>query len=238
MISILNYIQQYVNGPSLNNNFLINKALLGVKKNRSSLDTRAPITSDMLRVMLSKVSNVSSNVYIVSLLKSMYTLAFYGFLRIGEMTKTGNEVLDKHVLQLSNVHIKPDEKSVVITFNSYKHMSGNVPFSLTIKSDESQLSVVKLLAEYLQLRGYKNGALYLLPNSKPITRNLFNKYLEKVIKDCNFNLKIKSHSFRIGAATTAIENGYSNEQVQIMGRWRSNAFKKYVRVTSMSHRVS
>jgi hypothetical protein len=40
----------------------------------------------------------------------------------------------------------------------------------------------------------------------------------------------KAHSFRIGAATHAASRGYSDQDIQIMGRWHSDAFKKYIRI--------
>lgn len=39
----------------------------------------------------------------------------------------------------------------------------------------------------------------------------------------------KGHSFRIGAATSAASMGISEQNIQVMGRWRSGAFKKYIR---------
>ena len=41
--------------------------------------------------------------------------------------------------------------------------------------------------------------------------------------------KYSSHSLRIGGATTAIMYGASEAQLKIMGRWKSDAFKKYIR---------
>ncbi|MGL5102545.1 MAG: hypothetical protein ACRC6N_08390, partial [Plesiomonas sp.] len=38
-----------------------------------------------------------------------------------------------------------------------------------------------------------------------------------------------SHSFRIGAATTAAQKGLSQHQIQTLGRWSSEAFKSYIR---------
>ncbi|RXN33881.1 poly [Labeo rohita] len=38
-----------------------------------------------------------------------------------------------------------------------------------------------------------------------------------------------SHSFRIGAATTAAQKGLSQQQIQALGRWSSEAFKSYIR---------
>ncbi|KAK2160937.1 hypothetical protein NP493_1618g00010 [Ridgeia piscesae] len=42
--------------------------------------------------------------------------------------------------------------------------------------------------------------------------------------------KYKGHSFRIGAATAAADSGLSETQIQTMGRWKSSAFKRYVRI--------
>ena len=35
-------------------------------------------------------------------------------------------------------------------------------------------------------------------------------------------------------ATTAAAKGYSDAQIQTMGRWKSGAFKKYIRIPTIS----
>jgi hypothetical protein len=42
------------------------------------------------------------------------------------------------------------------------------------------------------------------------------------------------HRNRIGAATTAWAKGFSEEQIQQMGRWNSKAFKKFIRIPLLS----
>ncbi|KAK2175933.1 hypothetical protein NP493_8g09036 [Ridgeia piscesae] len=44
----------------------------------------------------------------------------------------------------------------------------------------------------------------------------------------------KCHSFRICAATTAATRGYTDVQIQSMGRWRSAAFRRYIRIPMMT----
>lgn len=39
-----------------------------------------------------------------------------------------------------------------------------------------------------------------------------------------------AHSFRIGADTHAASRGYSDQDIQIMGRSHSDAFKTYIRI--------
>ncbi len=48
---------------------------------------------------------------------------------------------------------------------------------------------------------------------------------------------MKGHSFRIGAATFAAERGFSDAQIRSMGRWQSDAFRKYIRTPSLSSNV-
>ena len=41
-----------------------------------------------------------------------------------------------------------------------------------------------------------------------------------------------THSFRIGAATSAKDAGISDVHVKMLGRWKSNAYQLYVRTPS------
>jgi len=42
--------------------------------------------------------------------------------------------------------------------------------------------------------------------------------------------KFAGHSFRIGAASTARANGVQDSMIQTLGRWRSAAYLRYVRI--------
>lgn len=43
--------------------------------------------------------------------------------------------------------------------------------------------------------------------------------------------RYKGHSFRIGAASHGAENGMSDAQNRILGRWKSKAFQRCIRVS-------
>ena len=51
-----------------------------------------------------------------------------------------------------------------------------------------------------------------------------------IFRTCGLNpTQYKGHSFRIGAATLAAESGLSDAQIRLLGRWKSDSFRKYIR---------
>ena len=85
-----------------------------------------------------------------------------------------------------------------------------------------------MINEYLKLRGNKEGPLFLL-EGKPITKSFFSAQLKQLLKITGLSEKITPHSLRIGSATHWSQLGYSECQIMKRGRWRSNAFLKYIR---------
>lgn len=59
--------------------------------------------------------------------------------------------------------------------------------------------------------------------------------LHKCMSVCGLDSsRYKGHSFCIGAASLEAEKGLSVSQIRAMGRWNSNAFRKYIRSNYMS----
>ena len=73
------------------------------------------------------------------------------------------------------------------------------------------------------------------PNDAAVSRHSFTQILSLVFQRCGLDSsKYKGHSFRIDAATFAAENGFSDIQIRAMGHRKSDAFRKYIRVPSLS----
>ena len=166
----------------------------------------------------------------------MFLTAFYGLMRVGEITVRSlqesphNHCLDSLVfLQHNN-----KKKAVTILFRSSKHSKG-LPFKVRInKIDNSKYCPVFALEEYIRLRGNKRGPLFCYPSNEPILRSAFTNKLNMCLNLIGLSAKsYKGHSFRIGAATAYASKGLSDSQLRIMGRWRSNAFLKYIRIHSV-----
>ena len=91
------------------------------------------------------------------------------------------------------------------------------------------------MLDYLSLRGYKPGPLFMISHGHPVSRTTFTDQLSLALKFCGLNpARYKGHSFRIGAASHAADRGLSDTQIRVLGRWPSNAFHRYIRVPSVS----
>ena len=86
------------------------------------------------------------------------------------------------------------------------------------------------LTQYCKVRGSVNGPLFCFPHATPVTVSQFNTELQRCLSFCGLDsVHYKSHSFRIGAASHAAEMGFTDAQIRTLGRWKSDAFRLYIR---------
>ena len=161
------------------------------------------------------------------LLAAVFSTMFHAFLRLGEVTAS------PHNIRYEQVAV--GASGVAITFTSFKHHLGS-PITISIKSSSSETYCpVKLLSTYLTMRGNAPGPLFCFPGNMAIQPSRFRALLTFALARANLaSSYITPHSFRIGAATFAATQGLSSNQIQAMGRWKSNAFQKYIRISSIS----
>ena len=65
----------------------------------------------------------------------------------------------------------------------------------------------------------------------PLTRPVFTQHVQRALSEAGIpdSGRYMSHSFRIGAATTAAEAGVPAWLIKTMGRWSSDAYQVYIR---------
>jgi len=97
-----------------------------------------------------------------------------------------------------------------------------------------QVCPVRAMVEFMKLR--KNlgmqptSPLFALPGGYPLTRCVFTHWFDGVLSVLNLDSnKIRPHSFRIGACTQAVAANIPDHTIQILGRWKSECFKTYIR---------
>ncbi|KAK7492312.1 hypothetical protein BaRGS_00016409 [Batillaria attramentaria] len=163
----------------------------------------------------------------------MFALAFHAFLRVGEITVSNNNVPNPNLLQREQLVLR--EQFLSLTFHVFKHSTGQ-PFTLKVEAGTQAADCpVTLMAQYLSRHGSTPGPLFTGTQNLPVSRSQFNEQLRRALAFCKLNTSLfKSHSFRIGAATTAAAKGLSDSQIRQLGRWRSDAFKRSSECTDLT----
>ena len=208
----------------------------GYAKMGTTLDARLPITLPiLLRIVQASVTICNSH-YEITMFKAMCSLAFFAFLRIGEITAC-HGAQDENILQVSQVEkiTGPNRQvsALQITFYNFKHQYNKSPFSIVV-SRQASLCPVQSMLDYLAIRGPQMGPLFMTSDGCHVLRSKFSTLLDQCIRSCNLNpARYKGHSFRIGAATHAAIQGLSDAKIRLLGRWKSDAFKRYIRVQSL-----
>ena len=236
-VSAVSYSHKIIGLTDPADNFYIKKLLLGIKKRTSTIDSRRPIDLCMLGQLTKATKAVIPNKFSQLCIAAMFMLAFHGFLRIGEICVRSG-VLSGHVIQRSDIEVVPGHKggsntSLRLTIRHAKHQQVNRHVVLEIMS-QSINCPVKLLCNYLHIRGSAMGPLFVFPDKSPMSRSYFASQLSACLSHAGYNPSLyKCHSFRIGAVTTAATRGFTDVQIQAMGRWKSTAFRRYIRIPMM-----
>ena len=119
--------------------------------------------------------------------------------------------------------------TIVIT--DCKHNSSRRPFSVVLdRATGPEFCPVHYLQRYCSMRGLTPGALFSFSDGSPVKTSHFTQQLLQALKFCGLDSsQYKAHSFRIGAPSSAADNGLSDAQIRHLGRWKSDAFKLYIR---------
>lgn len=210
------------------NCFLIQKAIQGVRKSSPPCDSRLPITFNILIRLVDSLDHVGSSPWSMCMYRCMYLMAYFACLRVGEFTVSQKNV--DNVLRFQDLCTIPDSKNLKLTFQKFKH--SHKPATIVLEAQQShKYCPVRAWQDYASLRGKGDGFLFLGADKKPISRKEFTSQLALSLQFCGLSRTLyKSHSFRIGATTDAARRGFSDSQIRELGRWQSDAFKRYIRL--------
>ena len=231
-ISAISHIHKMYEIPDPTQSFIIKKMLAGMHREGKFFDMRMPITVDILTRIIDSLAVTTQGQFNRTLYKAMFLTAFYGFMRIGEIT--AGSVHNIKMDSVSFLQAKNSNVAFTITFKSSKHSKG-IPFKIRINALKGDRNCpVKALENYLKVRGLLPGPLFCNPAGEPVPRFSFSSQLYTCLNYLGLSTKsYKGHSFRIGAATAYASKGFSDSQIRTLGRWRSNAFLKYIRIYSL-----
>lgn len=101
--------------------------------------------------------------------------------------------------------------------------------TLYLGRTSTTLRPVEGVLPYLVVRGNRPGLLFICEDGKMITRQLFSTFFDTVLGELQLEKsQFNTHSFHIGAATSAKEAGITDTYIKMTGRWQSNAYLQYI----------
>ncbi|XP_055329866.1 uncharacterized protein LOC129582379 [Paramacrobiotus metropolitanus] len=175
-----------------------------------------------------RVARISE--YEQSLYWTTFTFLFFGFFRIGEITAAATNRFDPRRTLLWGDIVDVGHRLTV-------------QLKLTKTDQTGQGSSVALTAtgrSVCPVQAYRNYRARVPEpaNERPLLQREDGKFVTRAdVEKCLFRLltdhperdRISTHSFRIGAATTAAANNVPDHAIQLAGRWRSNCYTRYIR---------
>ena len=207
-----------------------------------------PIRKSVLLVLLitlDKVFDDNPQPYLVSLYKAMFSTAYFGLFRIGEITQS------PHVVKAKDVHIATNKNKIMMLLHSSKtHDKSSKPHIIKLvgqiiaesavpgssqntQSISSAVCPFRLLKDYLShCKGYKSDTeqFFVFRDCLPVQPQQFRHMLQKLLKLARFEShRYNSSSFRAGRATDMMEAGVPIDTIQKLGRWKSTAMYTYLR---------
>lgn len=209
--------------------------LKGIKKEKARdapPASRLPVTIEIMKSIKAVLESNAAH-YDNVLLWAACCLAFFGFLRCGEFTVPSQAEYDPDThLSLADIALdnKVNPGVIQVTIKQSKTDPFRQGVDLYLGRTGKDICPIQAIVPYLIKRGAQPGPLFVFTDGSYLTRQRFVSLVTSTLQHAGINEKqYNTHSFRIGAATTAKEAGISDVHIKMLGRWRSSAYQLYVR---------
>lgn len=229
------HIEEGYPDPKLADMSKLQQVLRGIKRGQAILNpqsrNRLPITPLILRKLKAVWAEDDTNPDNI-LLWAAACLCFFGFFRAGEITIPTQSSYDPGAhLNFGDIALDDPAKPRVLRIRL--KASKTDPFrkgvDIFVGSTDSDLCPVAATLSFLASRGSQPGFLFKFRDGHLLTKAIFITQVRKALAAAGVDYAgYSGHSFRIGAATTAHSRGISDATIQMLGRWKSSAYRQYV----------
>lgn len=215
------------NHPPCSSFFSVRQALKGYRKVSYYKDNRMALTPAILTKLCSAVDLVCFSRYEAILFRAVFSLLFFGAFRISEIVASNKK--SESNIHLAHVCLEVTRLTIFIPKSKTDQFGKGSWLKLNSLPD-SPICPVNLVGQFLRVRSTEGGSFFIHTNGLPLTVYQFNSVFRKCLYTLNMGgLPLSSHSFRIGAATEAARLGLDVVSIKRIGRWRSDAYKLYIR---------
>jgi len=201
-----------------------------VRSEEPNSKSRLPITP-LILCQLQMLWSWEAADYDVIMTWAACCTAFFSFFRIGEITE--ELVMGCSGVAVSDVavddHRFPSMVKIHLRRSKTDQFSRGVDVSMGSTGDA--LCPVAALLAYLAVRGGEYGPLFCLKDGHSLTREIFTNKVRAALSVVGYDSSVYAgHSFRIGAESTAAEQGIEDSVIKMLGRWKSSAYQLNVRM--------
>ena len=224
--------------PWDDNKVLLNALVKGCKLKNDLVKIRLPIKKGLLELLIfemgRKFNGSSPQPYLECIYKAIFCLAYYGMLRVGELT------LGDHTLKACDIHVGNNkDKLMVVLYTSKTHGQESRPQKIKISAKATKIAdnrffcPVKSVISYMKIRGSfidYSEQFFVFADRSPVKPFHLRSTLRELIEDLNLDSSLYDvHSFRSGRTCDLAKFGYSIDEIKTMGRWKSNAVYRYLK---------
>lgn len=160
-----------------------------------------------------------------------FCLAFAGFLRVGEFTWDKKNYRKPRFQEFfcTRRSVRLNNQSLTLTLPASKTDPWRRGVSLQIAaSNDATCPVAAMRYLFENFPASQDSPLF--HPDRPFTRKLVVDTLNAALRQIGQPGRYSGHSFRRGAATSAKAAGLSADEIKLLGRWKSDAWERYVEV--------
>lgn len=210
--------------------------LKGIKRSQpQSGKQRLPITSAVMSLLRTTWATGIESDFETRLLWAASCLAFFGFLRSGELSLESSS--SQPAILRSDVAV--DSHSSPSMLSVHLRRAKTDPFgrgvTLYLGRSGSEVCPVAAVLNYLVTRPAPDGPLFVHSDGSPLLKRQFVAGVRRALSAAGLDsASYSGHSFRIGAATSAAASGVPDHLIKTLGRWESSAYQLYIRTPRQS----
>ena len=222
---------------------LLFACLRGIAKTRSTrLAIREALTTDKLRRFLRVLRRRRDlTPYDRACYEALLTLGVFGLFRVGELTSKKVASFDPEVcLRALDAHLGEDESGdrfLDVTLRASKTDVFRRGITLRLyASGDPFMCPISAFRRYLAFRGQagygRSDPLFIEARGRFVTRDKVAKMIRVLAQGAGYDpTHFVTHSMRAGGATSLAMLGYPQHTIQLFGRWRSDCFIEYIKLT-------
>ena len=206
--------------------------LKGVNRSQaaSGRPRRLLITPAILLSLKAVWESGSVDFYSARLLWAMSLSAFFGCFRIGELTV--QDTSSPTAVEVADVSFEGSPIRAKIHLRFSKTDPSGSGANVFLGFTGGPLCPVTALGNYLRVRPPGPGPLFVSADGRPVSRATFVTGVRVALSSARVDSEgYTGHSFRVSAAMVAARVGIPTHLIKAMGRWSSDAFMVYLRLS-------